>query len=112
MNLLSQWLARSWWRYSAGERFGFSEIYHWFNIAEGIAWCLIAGLVLHRFVRRRKSCWEIVYAATFVTFGLSDFVEARALTTGLILAKGANLALLLGLRRYLLRRHYPESKTY
>ena len=112
MNLLPQWLAQSWWRYSSDEPFGFSEIYHWFNIAEGTAWCLIAGLVVRRFLRRRKSGLEIAYAATFVTFGLSDFVEARALTTALIVAKGANLVLLLFLRRRLLRRHYPASKIY
>jgi hypothetical protein len=112
MNLLLQWLAQSWWRYSSDEPFGFSEVYHWFNIAEGTAWLLIAGLVFHRFLRRRKSGLEIVYAATFVTFGLSDFVEARALTTGLIFAKGANLVLLLLLRRRLVRRYYPASKTY
>jgi hypothetical protein len=112
MNLLRQWLAQSWWRYSSDEPFGFSEIYHWFNIVEGTAWCVIAALVLRRFLKCRKSGLEVIYAAAFVTFGFSDFVEARALTTGLILAKGANLAMLLVLRRYLLRRHYPESKTY
>jgi hypothetical protein len=90
----------------------FSHVYHWFNIAEGAAWCAIAYLAMRRFVKHRKSRLEIVYAAAFVTFGVSDFVEAHTLTTWLILAKGANLALLFALRRYLLGRYYPGSKTY
>ena len=112
MVLIPQWLTRIWWQYSAREPSGFSVTYHWFNLAEGTAWCVIAGLVLRRFVRYRKSCLEVVYAMGFVAFGLSDFAEARALTTWLILAKGANLILLFLLRSHLLRWHYPSSKTY
>ncbi|HET6879165.1 MAG TPA: hypothetical protein VFI31_03355 [Pirellulales bacterium] len=105
-------LTHSWWRHTAGEAFGFSPVYHWFNLAEGVAWCLVAGLVVRRFARQRKSKLEIIYALAFLTFGVSDFVEAQALTTWLILAKGLNLAVLFALRRHLLRRHYPASKTY
>src|SRR5487761_1382578 len=96
--LLPQWLTRSWWRYSSREPSSFSEFYHWFNIVEGAAWCVIAGLVSRRFIKHRKSRLEVVYAMAFVAFGLSDFVEARALPTWLILAKGANLSLLFCLR--------------
>ncbi|HVX14969.1 MAG TPA: hypothetical protein VHC22_27510 [Pirellulales bacterium] len=112
MALLQKWLTHRWWSYAAGEPFGFSHAYHWMNMAEGCAWCLLAVLVLRRFLRYRKSRLEIAYAAAFVTFGLSDFVEARVLTTWLILAKGANLAILFLLRLHLLRRYYPASKTY
>ena len=105
-------LARSWWRYAAGEPSPFSTGYHWLNVAEGIAWCVIAGLVLRRYFKERKSSLEIAYAAAFLTFGLSDFVEAHLLTTWLILAKGANLIALFLLRRIILRRYYPQSKTF
>src|SRR5262249_4980434 len=105
-------LTHAWWRYAPSEPFGFSAVYHWFNLFEGLAWCLVAGLVLRRFLRYRKSPLEIIYALAFVTFGLSDFVEAHALTSWLIIAKGANLVILFALRRHLLRSYYPESKTY
>ncbi|HEV3339786.1 MAG TPA: hypothetical protein VG125_05500 [Pirellulales bacterium] len=110
--VLWQLLMRSWWRYATNESSAFSIVYHWFNVAEGIAWCLIAGLVLRRYLKGRKSSLEIAYGVAFLTFGLSDFIEAHVLTTWLILAKGANLAALLLLRRRVLRRHYPESKTF
>jgi hypothetical protein len=112
MPVLKEWLTHRWWTYAASEPFGFSHAYHWMNLAEGCAWCVLAGLVLSRFAKHRKSWLEIAYAAAFVAFGLSDFVEARALTTWLILAKGGNLAVLFLLRSHLLRRHYPASKTY
>jgi hypothetical protein len=38
-------LTQSWWRYATTESSSFSTVYHWFNVAEGIAWCTIAGLV-------------------------------------------------------------------
>jgi len=43
---------------------------------------LIAALVVRRFMRHRRSWLETVYALAFVTFGLSDFVEARQLAPG------------------------------
>jgi hypothetical protein len=110
--VLRQLLMRSWWRYAATESSTFSASYHWFNLAEGIAWCVIAALVLCRYFKERKSSLEVAYATAFLTFGLSDFVEAWRLTTWLILAKGANLMALFLLRRIILRRHYPESKTF
>jgi hypothetical protein len=112
MATVQRWLARSWWHYSPTTPDGFAKIYHWFNLAEGFAWCLIALLVLLRFIKRRNSRLEVLYALAFVAFGLSDFLESRELATWLILAKGVNLAVLFGLRSYLLRRYYPESKTY
>lgn len=112
MNTALQFLSHSWWRYSPSEPFGYSHFYHWFNVAEGTAWCVIGALAARRFQKRRKSRWELVYVAAYISFGVTDFVEARALTTWLILFKGANLLLLFYLRSYLLRRHYAESKTF
>jgi len=55
---------------------------------------------------------ELLYAVAFVTFGASDFREAIALETWLILAKGVNLVALVWLRRTVLTRCYPTSRTY
>lgn len=111
-DLLRDWLATTWWRYGADQESWFSALYHWGNLAEGLAWCLLACLVVRRFSRHRHSPLELVYAAAFVSFGVSDFREAFCLQTWLILAKGANLLLLLGLRRTLLLKFYPESRTF
>lgn len=112
MAAIRRLLAASWWRYASSDSSAFSAVYHWFNVAEGIAWCVIGGLVLRRYLKERKSSLEIGYAVMFLTFGLSDFVEAHLLTTWLILAKGANLIALVLLRRRILQRHYPGSKTF
>lgn len=99
-----------WWDYAAADAFG--HVYHGFNLVEGIAWFVVAGLVLRRYRRERNSPLELVYAAAFVTFGLSDFREAYVLESWLIWAKGLNLAALLAMRHYLLQRYYPTSKSY
>lgn len=99
-----------WWDYAAADSFG--RVYHGFNLVEGIAWFVVALLVLRRYRRERKSSLELVYAAAFATFGLSDFREAYVLESWLIWAKGLNLAALLAMRHYLLQRYYPTSKSY
>lgn len=112
MIALWQWLTNSLWRYSAVAPSTFSAAYHWFNLGEGLAWCVIGILVGRRYLSYRKSSLEIVYALAFVTFGLSDFVEAYALTVLLILGKGANLIVLFALRRFILQHHYPQTKAF
>jgi hypothetical protein len=107
-----RFLAHAWWRYSPSEPFGYAHVYHWLNVAEGVAWFTIAALVVRRFAKHRNSPLEAVYAAAFLSFGVTDFIEAHELTTWLILAKGANLLALFALRRHILRRHYPQSKTF
>jgi hypothetical protein len=109
---LAALLEKSWWAYSAAEVDWFSSVYHFFNLAEGAAWCLLAALVLKRSFQHARSPVEIAYAAAFAVFGVSDFREAYALETWLILAKGVNLVCLALLRGYVIRRFYPESKTY
>src|SRR5262245_35455633 len=104
-------LRRTWWTYDHAAAWP-DQLYRGFNLLEGGAWLLIAGLVLIRYRRNRKSPLELLYALAFVTFGLSDFLEAYELTSALIVFKGANLVVLLLLRRTILRRHYPQSRTY
>jgi hypothetical protein len=103
-------LTKTWWRYNPTETL--SQAYHYFNLVEGAAWMAFAGLVLGRFAQHRKSSFELFYAVAFLSFGLTDFFEAYRLTSGLLLLKGANLAVLLWLRAQVIRWFYPESKVY
>ncbi len=104
-------LCKTWWTYHAGGGW-FTHLYSWANVTEGCLWLLFAGLVLRRYLKHRRSTIELLYAFAFLTFGLSDFIESCRLTSWLIIAKGLNLAILLWLRRYVLRRFYPQQKTY
>lgn len=72
-------LCRSWWSNSPIDPELFSQIYHVFNLAEGLAWCALAALVLRRYFRHRHSHVEIAYSLAFAAFGASDFREAYAL---------------------------------
>jgi hypothetical protein len=103
-------LMHTWWTYRASD--AGHAIYHWFNLIEGCFWLLFAFLVLKRYLKHRNSLLEIWYALAFVTFGLSDFCEAYALTTWLILVKGANLLAIVLLRQVVLRRYYPGQKAF
>jgi len=112
MNALLHWLiGREWWRYGRPPS-AWGEAYHWFNLIEGAAWLLLAALVAVRAWRHERRAMEWCYAAAFFTFGLTDFREAVALHSWLILLKGANLLALLWLRRIVLRRYYPGSRTF
>lgn len=106
------WPLKTWWAYDAAPKATFSHVYRAINLVEGSIWCVLAALVLLRFARYRKSGLELLYAAAFLTFGASDFREAIALETWLILAKGMNLIALVWLRRTVLMRYYPTSRTY
>ncbi len=99
-----------WWEYQPGSLL--SEVYHFWNIVEGVAWFVFAGLVAARWFRFRKSWLEVAYAVAFVAFGVSDFREAYRLESWLLLVKGANLFVLLWLRSMAIRRWYPGSKVY
>ena len=109
---MTTWLLKTWWSYDAAPASAFSRIYRTINLVEGSIWFVLALLVLVRFARHRKSGLELLYAAAFLTFGASDFREAIALETWLILAKGLNLIALVWLRRTILMRYYPTSRTF
>lgn len=85
---------------------------YWFNLAEAGAWFVIAGLVLLRWLHYRRSGEELLYAATFVTFGLTDIREALILETWLLWVKAANLIAILWLRSRVLKRYNPGWKIY
>jgi hypothetical protein len=103
---------RAWWQYRPRDPSAFSLPYHAFNLFEGTAWLAFAVLVLWRYVKHRRSAIEIVYAMAFLSFGLTDFREAYALTSWLVWAKLANLILLARLRSTVIRRYYPSSELY
>lgn len=99
----------TWWRWEPLDRSPFSIYYHWFNLAEGTVWVALAIYVLARYLRRRKSVLELCYAAAFLTFGVSDFVEAHALTSWLLWLKLVNLIALFRLGWIVERRFYPPK---
>ncbi len=105
---LEDMLGKQWWIYDPGSHW--HVVYHWFNIAEGAIWCLLGLVVARRFLLNQRSLWEVFYALAFFLFGISDFVEAQGLYTWLIVYKAINLLLLILLRGYVLKRHYPESR--
>ncbi len=86
--------------------------YRGFNFSEAGVWFAFAQLVLRRWRRERKSGMELLYAAAFLTFGLSDLPEAYVISLPLVAGKGINLAVLLALRQSVMRRWYPQSRVY
>jgi hypothetical protein len=103
-------VTHTWWQYRQSS--SLSLAYHCLNLVEGMIWLILALLVAARFLRWRKSWLEIFYALAFLTFGLTDFREAYRLESWLILLKGANLVLLLWLRREVIRCLYPANRIY
>ncbi|HEY3965743.1 MAG TPA: hypothetical protein VGM05_14390 [Planctomycetaceae bacterium] len=113
MNRILEFLfTETWWRYDPLEQSAHSIFTHWFNLFEGVAWCVFAVLVLRRYWKFRRSSIEIVYAAAFLLFGLTDFREAFCVQSWLLWIKLVILVALFCLRRVVMRRFYPESKVY
>ncbi|MEX2119226.1 MAG: hypothetical protein WD847_06420 [Pirellulales bacterium] len=107
-----EFLFTTWWTYEPNSGELFSSIYHWFNLVEGVLWCLLAALVLRRYLRYGRTPLEPVYAFSFLAFGATDFFEAYRLPTWLIALKAVILLALVIERRHLLRHHYPMSRSY
>jgi hypothetical protein len=77
-----------------------------------VIWIALAALVAARFVRYRRSPIELMYAASYFTFGVTDFIESQLVPTWLIALKAINLAAILTLRRFVLKHYYPASRTF
>lgn len=110
--ILDLFVLHTWWSYAPHDYSAFAGLYHWFNVLEGVVWCVFSLLVFVRHSKFRKAACEVVYAAAFFTFGLTDFCEAYRLTSWLLWAKLGNLILLLWLRASIMKRYYPQSKVY
>jgi hypothetical protein len=102
----------AWWRYSARSDPWFSLPYHFFNLFEGMCWVTVASLIVRRYLIYRRSTLEVWYAAAFLSFGLTDFREAYVLESWLIWVKLVNLAVLIALRRIIIKRYYPSNKLF
>lgn len=103
----------TWWSFAPNGSVHDLIWQHGFNLVEGACWLVFAVLVVRRCCRFRKSMrLELSYAAAFVLFGISDFIQAYQLTSWLLIWKLFNLIVLLVLRHRTIRELYPESKVF
>jgi hypothetical protein len=88
-------------------------VYPWyvgFNGVESLAWFAFCLFVLIRFLRHRKTAFEILYAISFFVFGVSDVMEMHQTTLGLLTMKGIILVSIIACRKVVLG-HYPKAKV-
>lgn len=102
----------TWWSWTDGDRSWHSIAVHAFNLVEGLVWAVFSALVLIRHIRFRRSRAELLYSLAFLTFGVSDFVEAYALTSWLIWIKLVNLIVLWRVRAISIRDWYPGNRLF
>jgi len=102
----------TWWSWAGGDRSWHSIAVHVFNLIEGLVWWIFSALVIVRHLRFRKSRAELAYSAAFLAFGVTDFIEAYALTSWLIWIKLVNLVVLWRLRAVSLKKWYPGSRLF
>ena len=116
MHFIPDWIwAETWWSWDrpANLPLTFQDVAcHYFNLFEATVWFVFAVLVAHRWWVYRRTSLEVVYAAAFVLFGLSDLVEAWNLTSWLLWWKLINLIVLFRLRNFVLKEHYPGQRLY
>lgn len=110
--MFEAFFAHVWWRYDGAFGDWFTHLYHWFNLLEGCVWLVVAGLILWRFRNHRQSRQEVVYAAAFLTFGLTDFQESLEQSSWLIAIKLVNLIVLYFLRKRIMSKYYPSARVY
>jgi hypothetical protein len=84
-------------------------LYVGFNALEACAWFAFCLFVAVRYIRRRKTWYEILYSLSFLTFGVSDVMEMHHTTVGLLVAKGIILASILACRKVVLGS-YPGAR--
>lgn len=107
---LTEWLwFRQWWNYSADAGW-LDEVYHWFNIIEGLAWLVCTSVVARRYFSDPKSRVELLYAFAFLTFAASDFREAWVQQSWLLWLKLLNLIVLFRLRRHVMKQLRPSAR--
>ena len=84
--------------------------YRWFNVVEAAVWLAIAIYVFSRYLRNKKTPYEIVYSTLFVLFGLSDLREILNLPVWLLAVKAIILTSILYTRSFLKKRFYNTMK--
>jgi hypothetical protein len=80
-----------------------------FNAFEAIAWFAFSLFVGIRFALHRQTWYEILYALSFLVFGVSDVMEMYQTTFGLLIAKGIILMSIIAGRKVALG-YYPGAK--
>jgi hypothetical protein len=80
-----------------------------FNAFEATVWVALGLFVAVRFLRNRRSGYEVLYSLSFFAFGISDVMEIYRTTLGLVAAKGILLISILACRRIVLG-FYPGWK--
>jgi hypothetical protein len=80
-----------------------------FNAFEAAAWFGFCLFVAGRFLRHRKTWYEILYSLSFLVFGVSDLMEIYQTTLGLLAVKGIILMSILACRKVVLES-YPKAK--
>lgn len=115
MDIAEILFVRTWWQFEPPYSV-FDQIYHWFNISEGIVWLVFSVLVWRRACRHSETPaprgLEVAYAIAFATFGLTDLQEAWRQSSWLIWLKLLNLVALAVLRHRVIHRHYPTARLY
>lgn len=101
-----------WWTWNPETAGTWDHLYRAFNLLEAAAWFAFAALVLWRWTRFRHSPLEMLYAATFAAFGVTDLLEASRQSAPLVLVKGGILVALLLLRQVVRKRWYPANSLY
>ena len=74
---------------------GYWWVYVPFNIAEALAWLAIACFIFVRYLRHRRTWYELQYCASFVLFAVTDLVEVYGTTPWLLGLKAACLLAIL-----------------
>lgn len=106
---------KTWWSWDRPDKTPLSGIDYacrLFNFVEAGAWFTFSALVLLRWSRNRRSHVELWYVLAFILFGVSDAIEAWALTSWLLWWKAINLAWLFQLRRKVMQQFYPSAKVF
>ena len=111
-SMLREVLTNPWWSFDSQTTGGWGVAYRWFNLCEGAIWAVFAALVIRRWHAHRRSRLEIVYAAVFLLFGLTDFREAYVQSAALVGTKAIVLVSLFSIRRRVLKTCYPHSRLY
>lgn len=101
--LLEALWTQPWWTYDPAQATLWDHSYRNFNHFEGFVWTVFAILVLRRWQTHHRSRWELVYAAAFLLFGLTDFREAFVQSAPLVLLKVVVLGVLWWSRRVVTR---------
>jgi len=88
---------------------GWNVFYIVFNFIEAILWFGIAIYVLLRYIRNKKTGYELLYVLSFFVFGVTDIIEAWGMTLCLLLLKGVCLLAIFQGRKLVITK-YPSKK--